>query len=191
MALTNTEHIKNDINKKVEIFKITEKFYNIAKSEVFKDNLDLEYEIKKQISEKFSISLSSIKIVGSAHIGTSPFKSKEFEIGNSDLDVSLVDERLFYYFLHEVILITNNYSVQTFFKDNNAPKNFRYKVSRGILDFTFLKNIDKIDEFNKFFLHLSNNYFDWFKEINARIYLSETCMTLKQIDNIQKIKDNN
>lgn len=193
LILSNTQQIVKDLKNNIDIFEITDKYYNLAKSEIFKEELDLEYEIKNKISKNFSIPLSSIKIVGSGHIGSSPFKERDFEKGKSDLDIGIVDERLFNFFLHKVIIATNNYTDLTFFnnktRDNKSPQYFRYRVSRGILDFSYLKNINEIDSFEDFFRKLSNVYFTWFKDINARIYLSETCLVLKQLDNIEKLKE--
>ncbi|MDD2383134.1 MAG: hypothetical protein PHN18_02995 [Sulfurospirillaceae bacterium] len=191
MFLSMTQKIKQDTNDDKDIIDITKKYYALAHSEVLEQELDIEFEIKKKIADHFSIPFSSIKIVGSAHIGSSPFKEKIFCKTKSDLDISIIDERIFNFYLQKILLITDSYSNLTFFssKYSDTPKTFRYKVSKGILDFTLLKSIDTIDDFEKFFRTLSNSYYNWFKNINAQIYLSETCMILKQVDNIKKIKD--
>ena len=191
MGLSMTQKIVKDIELKHEPYAIANKFYNLETSHVFKDELDLEYEIKYQISQHFSLPLSSIKVVGSAHIGISPFKNTVFTKVISDLDIAIVDAGQFNYYLNLVLLKTENYSNQLNFhnEEEKTVRNFRYRLSRGIFDFTYLKNIEEIDKFDDFFISLSTKYKDWFKDINARIYLSETCMILKQVDNIKEINN--
>jgi len=48
---------------------------------------DVEFDIKERISNYFSVSFRSIATCGSAHLGFSPHKQKEFSQGESDLGV--------------------------------------------------------------------------------------------------------
>jgi len=155
-----TQKIVKDIESNNEPYEIANKYYNLATSDIFKYELDLEYEIKYRISQQFSLPLSSIKVVGSAHIGSSSFKKTVFIKSKSDLDIAIVDAGQFNYYLNLVLLKTGNYSNQLNFynKDEKTVKNFRYRLSRGIFDFSYLKNIDEIDEFDEFFISLSNDY---------------------------------
>lgn len=71
----------------------------------FKSNLDLYFEIKKCISNKFEIPITNIYLVGSGQLGFSlnpkknyrDFLSEEDGSGNepSDLDIAIISEKLF------------------------------------------------------------------------------------------------
>lgn len=52
------------------------------------------YEFRKRIADKFEIPFYEVYITGSAKIGFSPFKRKEFDY-DSDIDVALVSPGLF------------------------------------------------------------------------------------------------
>lgn len=61
---------------------------------IFKDNEHNYYEFRKKIAIKFNISFHEVYITGSAKLGFSPFKDKDFDL-DSDIDVAIISEKLF------------------------------------------------------------------------------------------------
>lgn len=61
---------------------------------VFKSRDEDFYEFRKKIANKFGIPFHEIYITGSAKMGFSPFKNKNFDL-DSDIDVALVSPILF------------------------------------------------------------------------------------------------
>ncbi|MEW6378242.1 MAG: hypothetical protein AB1611_01410 [bacterium] len=61
---------------------------------IFASKEDDYYEFRKRIANNFNIDFHEIFITGSAKLGFSPYKSKDFDY-DSDIDVAIVSERLF------------------------------------------------------------------------------------------------
>lgn len=61
---------------------------------VFESREDDFYVFRKRIAENFGIQFHEVFITGSAKLGCSPFKRKEFDL-DSDIDVALISEGLF------------------------------------------------------------------------------------------------
>ncbi len=61
---------------------------------VFNGRDDDFYEFRKRISIKFNIPFHEIYITGSAKLGFSPFKNKDFDY-DSDIDVAIISPQLF------------------------------------------------------------------------------------------------
>lgn len=61
---------------------------------VFSNRDDDFYIFRKRIAEKFKIPFHEVFITGSAKLGFSPFKKKDFDL-NSDIDVALISPMLF------------------------------------------------------------------------------------------------
>jgi len=68
---------------------------------VFYGKEDDYYDFKKIICDKFEISFHEIYITGSAKLGFSPFKQKDFDY-DSDIDVALISPLLFEKIMKEV-----------------------------------------------------------------------------------------
>jgi len=52
------------------------------------------YEFRKKIANHFKVSFHEVYITGSAKLGFSPYKNKEFDL-DSDIDVAIISEKLF------------------------------------------------------------------------------------------------
>lgn len=68
---------------------------------VFEGREDDFYAFRKRIAEKFNVSFHEVFVVGSAKLGFSPFKKKEFDY-NSDIDVAIISTRLFDMFMESI-----------------------------------------------------------------------------------------
>lgn len=61
---------------------------------IFLDREDDYYEFRKRIANKFNVAFNEVFITGSAKMGFSPFKEKQFDY-ESDIDVAIVSSRLY------------------------------------------------------------------------------------------------
>jgi len=68
---------------------------------IFEGKEDDFYAFRKRIAVKWNVSFHEVYIVGSAKIGFSPFKRKQFDL-NSDIDVAIVSPELFSSFMDKI-----------------------------------------------------------------------------------------
>jgi predicted nucleotidyltransferase len=61
---------------------------------IFLNREDEYYEFRKRIANKFKVAFNEVFITGSAKMGFSPFKEKQFDY-DSDIDVAIVSNRLY------------------------------------------------------------------------------------------------
>ena len=70
---------------------------------IFRGAEDEFYEFRKRIADRFKISFHEIYIIGSAKLGFSPYKLKEFDY-DSDIDLALISLELFESFMDAIAL---------------------------------------------------------------------------------------
>lgn len=80
---------------------------------IFNGRDDHFYDFRKRIAVKFGISFHEVYITGSAKLGFSPFKKKNFDY-DSDIDVALISPLLFESIMKDVA------SYQMQFRNNRA-----------------------------------------------------------------------
>ncbi len=93
----NLEEFKSELdNKKTneELIDFCRKYVLHGTPFVFNGRDDDFYEFRKRIANKFSIPFHEIYITGSAKLGYSPFKNKDFDY-DSDIDVAIISPYLF------------------------------------------------------------------------------------------------
>ena len=128
---------------------------------IFNDRDDLFYDFRKRIAVKFDISFHEVYITGSAKLGFSIFKKKNFDL-DSDIDVALISPLLFESIMKDVAA----YQMQ--FRNNRAV----VRESALIIYHEFLEYValgwirpDKLPisfQMNTF----KNDWFDFFRDIS-------------------------
>ncbi|MDD5328582.1 MAG: hypothetical protein PHX38_01145 [Sulfuricella sp.] len=153
----------------------------------FLDHPEVQFEIFNKISCEFKIPFSSIRISGSAHTGYSFIKKRPFLERESDLDVAIIDARLFQQLLEQCYERSEGFRPDMFpTEEGKSLRNqFLNYSGRGILRPDLMPKGPEKQRIWSFFNRLSNEYAERFKNINAGIYLSETIYTLKQRSSIQ------
>lgn len=144
------------------------------------------YAISNEISNFFNISLSDVQIVGSAKTGKSYFKNKDFEPGESDLDIAIISSQLFLTYMEISFVKTKGYTDLKDFKNGRDYRKFKDYLSRGIFRPDLMPRCTERMQWFKFFSSLSNQYYKVFKDINAGIYISQSFFEFKQIEGFQK-----
>lgn len=93
----NLEEFKVELDSKKtneELLDFCRKYVLHGTPFVFSGRDDDFYEFRKRIANKFDIPFHEIYITGSAKLGYSPFKNKDFDY-DSDIDVAIISPSLF------------------------------------------------------------------------------------------------
>lgn len=171
---------------------------------IFKEKDDGFYEFRKRIASKFKIPFHEVYITGSAKLGFSPFKKKNFDY-DSDIDVAIVSPKLF------ERIMSNISDYQMSFRRNRAVvQEKELSMYHEFLEYVALGWIrpDKLpvsfqmkafkDDWFEFFRSISNgnseagNY-----QVNAGIFQSYqhleryTFSGIKSIQQSQRLKASN
>lgn len=162
---------------------------------VFKENRDQGFEILQSIAEHFKVPLRSVHVVGSAQLGYSFMKDRDFVAGDSDLDIAIVHSKMFLEYHELCYKITNKYRNLTVFPrhGNLEPSEvatlFRENLAKGYFRPDYMPLSDERREWLQFFERLGDAYVDKFKKITCGIYLSQMFFTSKQEEVIGKIME--
>lgn len=155
----------------------------------FLDHPDVQFEIFNKISCEFKIPFSSIRISGSAQTGYSFIKKRPFIEKESDLDVAIIDARLFQQLLEQCYERSEGFRPDLFPTEIGTSKSLRNQFmnysGRGIIRPDLMPMGPEKQKIWSFFNRLSNEYSERFKNISAGIYISETIYTLKQRSSLQ------
>lgn len=186
------EAIKAGADARTSYTEIARKIFLTYPTHAFVGNEELQYSVYNEIAIFFDIPISAVHVAGSAKIGKSIHKGRDFMPGTSDLDIAIIDMRLFTRYMEHVCKISKNYSDLTQFPVINnfstCEAYLRY-LSKGIFRPDLMVFGQERAKINNFFGTLSSRYSDLFSSINSSIYLSEIFFQNKQrsvITNIMK-----
>lgn len=146
------------------------------------------FSILNSVAEYFQIPFGSLYIAGSTQTGYTYFKNREFQLGESDLDLALVDSRLFQKYCEISYQVTKQYQDLTKFNNNDQVASFRIYLSKGFFRPDLMPNCDEKQNWFKFFNQLSIPFVHIFKNINCGIYLSEMFFESKQLPLLKKYR---
>lgn len=119
------------------------------------------YEFRKKIANNFDVSFHEVYITGSAKLGFSPFKGKEFDL-DSDIDVAIISSRLF----EEIMWSINKYQLD-YRASRRTPDIYEIKKYHDFLEYTALGWIrpDKLPVSFQM-KELKNRWFDFFNSLS-------------------------
>lgn len=128
---------------------------------IFVNREDEYYEFRKRIANKFKVAFNEVFITGSAKMGFSPFKEKEFDY-DSDIDVAIVSNHLYEEILesirrYQMELRQSRRSVTT--RELNLYHEFLEYVAMGWIRPDKLPLSFQIKDFK-------DDWFDFFKSIS-------------------------
>lgn len=183
------EAIKSSAN----LDKLVTQYYLVNPTASFQSRLEKAHEILHAVSKQFLIPISHIKVTGSAHLGYSFVKKREFIEKQSDLDLAIIDMQFYNFFFEKNLEETRQYSRRdkfgySFIGGQRVYNLDMYKewLAKGIIHEKYLPTTDYANSFKIFFNELSVNHSDTFKSISACIYSSEHTFKLKQISSIHR-----
>ena len=145
------------------------------------------FKILDAIALKFSVPISAVKIAGSAQLGFSFVKNREFVPGESDLDIAIVSAPLFQKYCEIVYEETLHYTDYQRYKDTESRDLFQQNLHLGYFRPDLMpRGMNRTDWF-QFFNGLSAEHSLLFKNINAGIYFSEAFFTGKQLAAVEAL----
>ena len=169
---------------------ISRKIYSIYPTFAFGSDYDIQFEIYNEISTFFQVPITAIQVAGSAKTGINFSKNTEYVKGSSDLDVAIVDSWLFHKYCEIVLRETYGLRDLSNFTQDNARSYYKY-IAKGFFRPDFMPTCEAKRDWQNLFNKLSVKYIEFFSNINAGIYFSQTFFELKQSSNIDIYKSNN
>jgi hypothetical protein len=174
--MEHVEKIHSDLSRQVSYEEIIKKVYLTYPTKSFIGYEEEQFEILNKVSLQFSIPITCIHAAGSAKVGRSFHKNKDFEPGVSDLDLAIINPELYNRYMEIVFEQTKGYSNLTQFprRDGRAVNTeyVRY-LSKGIFRPDLMPYSPERADWLNFFSSLSKNYTHLFNSINACIYMSQ------------------
>jgi len=162
---------------------IARKVFLTYPTKVFVGDEERQYQILNEISVQFDVPIHNVHVCGSAKIGRSLHQKTDFRPKTSDLDVAILDSRLFSACVAQVLSTSKGFSDRTGFPIRNGLSVFGEYVeyvARGIFRPDLMPAGPARAQWNNFFGELSRKHSDLFKSISAGVYLSQAFFEQKQ-----------
>lgn len=135
------------------------------------------FSIFDAVAGKFGVPFRSLHISGSAQTGHSLYKHTDFDPATSDLDLAIVDPRVFQEYSEASLVATNGYLNNTSFPRRNYCEDVQGLFLQGLAKGYFRPDLmpvcTKQTEWENFFRMLTNHHRKKFKSINCAIYFSQ------------------
>ncbi|WP_039914888.1 hypothetical protein [Cellvibrio mixtus] len=181
--MNHIESIEVGLRDKKPYNEIVRKVYLAYPTKALIGDEERQYQILNDISCFFNVPIMSIQVAGSAKIGRSVHKQRDFEPGNSDLDIAIIDLGLYQKYMEKIFNVTKGYSDQTGFQirdGRSTAEEYLSYLTRGIFRADLMPVCEERKSWNQFFGQLSLRHGDLFKSINAGIYMSQSFFESKQ-----------
>lgn len=196
MMILQEENISIDILKKEfkdylidernTVDRIMNKYLLFGVPYIYKDDENTYFELKEELSRHFGIQQTQIYIVGSSKLGFSISPKKRFKTidDDSDIDVAIIDEKLFDRYWKDV------YSININLVSRSEDDDKRYK---RFIDY-FFKGWVRPDYLP---WRMSNEWFEYFKSLYGKynrkvavgIYRDNEFFMGYHRNNIEKIRE--
>lgn len=190
--MNHIEAIEAGFSDNISLNEIARKIYLSYPTKAFIGNEESEFQILNEISRFFDIPITSVQIAGSAKTGRSFYQQTDFIAGISDLDVAIIEPRLFLKYSEIVFRESKGYSNQSIFPLKNGKRLYseygRY-LMRGIFRPDLMPTGPERAKIRDFFGKLSVRHSMLFCNINAAIYQSEFFFECKQRSAIKNYFD--
>lgn len=155
---------------------------------------ETEYSIRNRFALLYNVPLSSVQIIGSAKTGFSLIKKSAFAAKTSDLDVAIIDGRLFYQFWEDAYDTSRGFEANRFQDPlqegqpivGGGQRRFLSLLQRGIIAPDFLPPGHLRQRLIADADRISANYKKHFAKISAFFYASELFFQSKQQDAVEK-----
>lgn len=167
---------------------IVRKVFLTYPTKAFVGNEERQFEILNEVAEHFRVPITSIHAAGSAKLGLSIHKKTTFTPGHSDLDLAIIDSRLFSRYLELGLKLSKGYSDGASFPTRNGTSTqaeYLQYLARGIFRPDLMPVGTEKAAWSNFFGKLSAKHTTVFKSISGAIYLSQGCFESKQRSTIK------
>ena len=184
------EQIDECLSNDTPLDDIVRRFFLVHPTYAFTGNLIVADDILNRVSVNFSIPINDILVCGSAKLGFSLYKGTSYNPGSSDIDLAIINNKLYCDGFNRVLSETRNYSKGHLFRDRNLEK-YKYGISLGMINYNFMPEIELKKDLLKFFDEMSIDYRNLFSSVSCCFYMSEDNFKQKQINGLSKWKNNN
>lgn len=174
--MDHLESIEIGLREKRSHSEIARKIYLTYPTKVLIGDEERQYSIVNEISIFFNVPIMSVQVAGSAKIGKSIHKQKDFQPGYSDLDIAIIEPSLFKKYMEYIFIETKGHSDKSRFPikgGKSTAEEYIAYLTKGIFRPDLIPSGDTRKDWNKFFGQLSSKHSDIFKSINAGIYFSQ------------------
>jgi len=171
---------------------IARKVYLTYPTKAFVGDEERQYEILNEISQFFRIPITCVQVAGSAKTGRSFHKGTDFTLGESDLDVAIIDAGLYIHYTEIVLSAAKGYSDRSGFPIKNGRSTFNEYteyLAKGLFRPDLMCTGQARAEWMAFFGKLSARHGEIFKSISAAIYLSQAFFENKQRSAVKNYAD--
>jgi len=169
------------------------KIYFSAPTFAFENDCLKQYEIINEISTRLGVPYYNIHITGSAKLGVSLHKKKNFNKVSSDLDVAIIDRDLFVALSEKIYKETYAFSnMSNFTRDSDGiSSGDKYKtyLQKGIVMTQYMPRGKTKNEWDKMFIDISAKHHKDFKSISGVVYLSQAYFINKQRSILKLVDD--
>jgi hypothetical protein len=142
---------------------------------------EIEFEIKRLVSDRYSVPFRSVVFTGSAQLGFSPHKDTEFELGKSDLDVACIDIHLYQKVWEVILSVTKGFNdLSKFQNTKHASLLQNHMLKRGMILLDYMPNCQERTKEREFLDSLSRPYRRMFTRVSLAIYMNEWAFCWKQ-----------
>lgn len=153
-----------------------------------------EYEIRNRFALLYNVPLSGVQIIGSAKTGFSLIKRSAFAQKTSDLDVAVVDARLFHQFWEDAYETSRGFEANRFqdpLQDGQVlvgggQRRFLSYLQRGIIAPDYLPPGHLRQRLIADAERVSAHHKQHFAKVSAFFYASELFFQSKQQDAVEK-----
>jgi hypothetical protein len=173
---------------------VARRLFSFNSSPVLENHRAIAFRIVNAVSQYFGVPFRAVFISGSAQTGYSYFKGRDFVPGDSDLDLAIVDSRLFQRYCEIVYAETRRYKDLTNFpvkEGVSRVEDFRQYLCIGYFRPDLMPYGRAKQEWFGFFNRLSKDYSDLFRNINCGIFLSQQFFEGKQVPLIRVYRREN
>lgn len=181
--MDHLEAISEGLKQGKPFHEIARKVFLTYPTKAFVGDEERQYKILNEIASRFDIPIHNIHICGSAKIGRSFHKRRDFAAKESDLDVAILDARLFTTCVESVLSVSKGYSDRTGFPIRDGVSvydEYIQYLARGIFRPDLMPVGPDRAAWHNFFGKLSDKHSDLFKSISAGVYLSQAFFEQKQ-----------
>ena len=177
--------IEDAANQHLPRRQIARQLYFLSPSFAFDGNTSLQLALYEKICDYLKLPLSAIRLVGSGHTGFSLVKNTPFDKNKSDLDIAIVDSRLYLDFFELAFQTTEGWRDVTKFpgsaqKQKQTKADFLSYLRKGVIRPDLMPSSPQKADWENFFGKLGDQYSNFCNGISAGIYAGELFMAAKQ-----------
>lgn len=177
------QQVKSIIAKYPDREKRARRIFIEDRAEVLREKREVEFDIKSDVSEYFSIPYTAVAFCGSAQLGFSVHKNKVFDPSTSDLDVACISVDLFQKAWRDVVKTTKSFNDLTPF-GRLPPANidgFKEQIlNRGMINVSKMPISNLSRSWIMYQDQLSRKYAASFQSISFAVYMNEYAFCWKQ-----------